>query len=313
MRDLGLLDRPFAGATASAPGFRGQVPAPAAGDQAKVLQGDGTWVTPASAGSSVYWAKISNGTDVSVTTTATATLNRMHVVTGTSADYTITISGLSPAAGDVLGFRVSDFSAASKVYKLDAGGTVKLAGRTRYLSLVHTNVILIQWDGTDWQPLVLELDSPWIADSNNNVITGSTTNPTIGTTSIDKMLWRRQGASIKLISTLRQTGAGTAGSGDYRWTIPMGAVVDTTALQTATVGTFGSGSVLGAAGYRTNGTTGLSVAYACLATSTSIGINSVFYINTSANGDKVASSADTPLSTAVQRFFFSAEAPIVDW
>jgi len=129
------------------------------GGTTNFLRADGAWAAPgASAG--YHWAKISNDTLLSITGATSATLNRMHVVSGTSADYPITISDLSPTAGDVIGFYVKDWSAANKQYTLGAGGTVKIAGRTRYLVLLHTNVVLLRWDGTDWQPLVLGLSIP---------------------------------------------------------------------------------------------------------------------------------------------------------
>jgi hypothetical protein len=170
-----------------------------------------------------YWAKILNTAEVSVSAAGSATINRIHVVSGTSADYTITISGLSPVAGDVLAFRVLDYTAANKQYILDAGGTVKIAGRTRYLTLVHTNVVLLQWDGTDWQALVMCLDTPWV-DAGVLSITAVTTNPTKGATDEDKVFWRRSGRDIMLDYTYRQSGAGTAGSGDYLFGIPIGTI-----------------------------------------------------------------------------------------
>jgi hypothetical protein len=41
--------QPFSGASADFDGFAGVVPKPTAGDQAKVLRGDGTWATPPAA------------------------------------------------------------------------------------------------------------------------------------------------------------------------------------------------------------------------------------------------------------------------
>ena len=49
----------FDGATASADGSQGLVPAPEAGDQDKVLKGDGTWGTAGEA-SSVAWENITD-------------------------------------------------------------------------------------------------------------------------------------------------------------------------------------------------------------------------------------------------------------
>jgi hypothetical protein len=171
-----------------------------------------------------FYGKINNTSTTAITAATSATLNRVHVVSGTSADYDITISGLSPATGDVLGFYVKDYAAATKQFRLDAGGTVKIAGRTRYLILLHTNVVLLRWDGTDWQPLVLNLDTPWV-DAGASTITAVTTNPTKGGgTFYDKVYWRRVSNSCHIRYEYRQSTAGTAGSGDYLWSVPIGVV-----------------------------------------------------------------------------------------
>lgn len=60
------------------------------------------------------------------------------------------------------------------------------------------------------------------------VITGSTSNPTLGTTSINQAVWRQVGDSIEIIYTLLQTGAGTAGSGVYLFSLPNSYAIDTT-------------------------------------------------------------------------------------
>lgn len=60
------------------------------------------------------------------------------------------------------------------------------------------------------------------------VITGSISNPTLGTTSINQAVWRQVGDSIEIIYTLLQTGAGTAGSGVYLFSLPNSYVIDTT-------------------------------------------------------------------------------------
>lgn len=68
------LPTDFTGATASAAGAHGLVPAPAAGDEAKFLQGDGTWAAPAGGVSSVNsktGAVVLSATDVgAIATTA---------------------------------------------------------------------------------------------------------------------------------------------------------------------------------------------------------------------------------------------------
>ena len=48
------LGAAMTGATSGAAGTKGQVPAPAAGDNSKFLRGDGTWSTPSMAGATFH-------------------------------------------------------------------------------------------------------------------------------------------------------------------------------------------------------------------------------------------------------------------
>lgn len=185
------------------------------------LRDDMTWQAVTASGA--FWGAISNTTEIAVTTTATATINRMHVVSGTTTDYTITLPSASANSGSVIGFRVKDFSVASKQFVLDAGVGVKIAARTRFLTLLHTNVVLFISDGTDWQPLVLCLDTPWV-DAGALAILGSSSNPTKGTVNVDKFVWRRSGRDMQAVYRYNQSAAGTAGSGFYFFNLPIGSV-----------------------------------------------------------------------------------------
>lgn len=55
-----------------------------------------------------------------------------------------------------------------------------------------------------------------------------TTPPTLGTTTINKAQWRRVGGDMEIKFDLRQTTAGTAGSGDYLFPLPSGYTADST-------------------------------------------------------------------------------------
>jgi hypothetical protein len=176
-------------------------------------------------GVAAYYASISSGTTISITGAVTATVNRMHTITAPlSADYTITMP--TAVAGDVVGFNVKNYNEASKQFKLDAGGTVKIAGRTRYLVLLHTNVALLQYDGADWQPLVLNLDTPWV-EAGVIDITAVTSNPTKGTTSNDVVYWRRIGKDLHQRVYYTQTANGTTGTGNYLFAIKIGTIDST--------------------------------------------------------------------------------------
>jgi hypothetical protein len=164
-----------------------------------------------------WWGQITNPTKIAITAAATATVNRLHEVSGTSSDYDITMPA-SPATGDVCGFYVREWAntggrVADKQYRLDFGSGKIIASRSRYLTLLHGNVALFVYDGTNWQPLVLCLDTIWV-DGGDFAITAVTTNPTLGTNTRNQ-LWRRSGDSCEQWNKYTQIAAGASGTGEY--------------------------------------------------------------------------------------------------
>jgi hypothetical protein len=212
-------------------GTKGLVPAPLSGDSAagKVLAASGSWVDP-SAG--FFWAKIGNSTVINIATTVTATINRLHLISGTSADYDITLP--SASVGDVIGFMVNEYAAATKQFRLDATGSVLIAGRTKYLTLLHTNTVLLMWSGSAWRPLVLSLYTPWVEIAAPTIF-GTITNPAKGVSTIDRMRWRRMAQNIEIDYRYYQPSvAGTVGSGDYYMQLPIGQFAASTVFDRST-------------------------------------------------------------------------------
>lgn len=194
------------------------------------MNGQGSWTTPAS-GAGEWWGRIANATAISITGAVTATIDRLHYVTGTSADYDITLPAASSNSGKVVGFVVKDWAAANKQFRLDAGTGVKIAGRTRYLILLHTNVSLLISDGTDWQPLVLVLDTMLLAVS-NPTIHGITTNPTPDASPIQhSLLWGRNSDRMVWQYVYDADSAGSNGTGAYYLTPPIGSMVAPTSTR----------------------------------------------------------------------------------
>lgn len=74
------------------------------------------------------------------------------------------------------------------------------------------------------------MDTNWAPYS--LTIGATTTPPTKGTTTFDSAEWRRRGENMDIRYYLRQTGAGSAGSGDYLFPIPSGYTIDSTPLYT---------------------------------------------------------------------------------
>lgn len=96
--------------------------------QGFLLMCDGSgWlaITTAVASTSIVgsWGALNSASTVSVTTTTTITssgANKTHVITGTSADYTVTINASGWSTGDLIAFEVAQ--SANKLFTISASG-----------------------------------------------------------------------------------------------------------------------------------------------------------------------------------------------
>jgi hypothetical protein len=86
-------------------------------------------------------------TEVSVTGTATATIGKWHVCSGTSSDYTLTLPAASGNAGNFVGVRGA--TALTKKVTID-GNASELINGVASLQLQAGNSYLIMCDGTGW-------------------------------------------------------------------------------------------------------------------------------------------------------------------
>jgi len=96
--------------------------------------------------------------------------------------------------------------------------------------------------------------SQWV-DYGATTITATTTNPTKGTTVIDKMYCREVGQDYECQFIYRQSATGTGGSGDYIFALPNGIEIDTTvhpAYSTVGTGIAQAASMIGEAFLWTN-------------------------------------------------------------
>lgn len=156
----------------------------------------------------------------SITTTATmdaTDYGLMHVITGTTADYTITLpTPVTADLGKVMAFRVSN--AGTKVYTLDAAGSETIDGVTS-LVLRKDDVIYLKavsTTGNTWQTVVRsvpEVHQPWVA------WTPTWTNATVGN-GVVAAAYKRIGKSVicRLSFILGTT---SAISGSVTFTLPL--------------------------------------------------------------------------------------------
>ena len=86
-------------------------------------------------------------TPVSITGETTATISKMHVCSGTSVNYTVTLPSPSGNANKLIGFRMSP--GLTKFVTLDAGASVSINGVQTRLMWANESVILL-CDGSNW-------------------------------------------------------------------------------------------------------------------------------------------------------------------
>lgn len=87
--------------------------------------------------------------EISITGAVTATISTMHVISGTSASYTITLPATSGNTGKLIGFRVAALASASKLYTLDGNTSETINGAlTRVMWAGEAAILLC--DGSNW-------------------------------------------------------------------------------------------------------------------------------------------------------------------
>jgi hypothetical protein len=113
-------------------------------------------------------------------------------------------------------------------------------------------------DGSNWLIANRRIPSTW-SSAVTSTITGSTANPTKGTTTVDQIFWRRVGSSMEIFFEYVQTVAGVAGTGAYLIAIPESLTADTGKL---TASTDVARPVLGSAAFfSANGVAGVAKLY----------------------------------------------------
>jgi len=89
------------------------------------------------------------GNTIAVTGATTATIGRMHLCTGTSADYTVTLPAASGNSGKMLGFRMGTASSLTKLVTLDGNASETIDGALTRIMWSEEAAILL-CDGSHW-------------------------------------------------------------------------------------------------------------------------------------------------------------------
>jgi hypothetical protein len=157
------------------------------------------------------------------------------------ASFTVTL----PAASTMTGKELT-------IVKIDAGLTYTVtidgnasetilpsvqSSQLTYILYTQYESVTLKCNGTSWYVIHHQCATPWVAfpaltfggtaaAPAGNLISGSTTAPGIGTTTINAAYWQRIGSSVRVRWDYAQTTAGTGGTGSYTFNLPAGLTMD---------------------------------------------------------------------------------------
>ena len=171
------------------------------------------------AGQLITGAGISPNTTCTSVSGTVATMSASAILTLTSGTFNFAnAAGYSGTVGQQTGY-----------FNWGINGQFNVTLNTQYETVTITS------DGYSYFVKERNIPSPWIyagiINGSQQIATTSTAG-TKGTTSTDMVKWRRIGSEADIIYSYVQTGAGTAGSGDYLISLPPWAVCGPNSDQT---------------------------------------------------------------------------------
>jgi hypothetical protein len=96
------------------------------------------------------YLSVLSAAEIAITTTATATIGRQHLISGTSADYTVTLPAASGNTGKFIGFRIS--TSATRLFTIKGNGAELIDGLNTRIMWKGESAILY-CDGTGWKKI----------------------------------------------------------------------------------------------------------------------------------------------------------------
>lgn len=121
------------------------------GDVQEITLGSGLTMTgttlSSSGGSASDRLSILTAAEISITTTATATIGRMHVCSGTTSNYAVTLPAVSGNTGKFIGFRMAP--GLTKFVTIDGDGTEEIDGALSRVMWANETCELF-CDGSAW-------------------------------------------------------------------------------------------------------------------------------------------------------------------
>ena len=101
-------------------------------------------------GAASDYLSVLTAAEIAITTTATATINRQHLISGTSADYIVTLPAASGNTGKFVGIRIS--TSATRLFTIKGNASELIDGLNTRIMWKGESAILY-CDGVGWQKI----------------------------------------------------------------------------------------------------------------------------------------------------------------
>lgn len=126
--------------------------------------------------------------EISVTGAVTGTINCMHVCSGTSADYTVTLPAAAGNAGNLIAFRMAPIASLSKLITLDGNASEKINDSLTRIMWANESCVLL-CDGSNWSKIaglsIPMIGSMYLASNTASTVNASETIVPLDTSGID--------------------------------------------------------------------------------------------------------------------------------
>ncbi|MEE4292243.1 MAG: hypothetical protein V2J13_10900, partial [Cycloclasticus sp.] len=143
----------------------------------------------------------------------------LYDVTNSATISTIYLETGSSKRDMASGFTQSTTALVKVCWTVDVANAGKILQFDDIILTANPNKNIKIYASTEWE------------DAGNIVVEGTTSDPTKGTTDLDKTWWRRDGSDMIIRYELNSTVNGAAGSGDYLFSIPSGYTIDTSKIE----------------------------------------------------------------------------------
>lgn len=254
------------------------------------------------------WQTLNTTIQVKTSNYTATFVDDLILCSNSGSGFTVTLPTAVGIDGKVITIKKTDAPLAS-VITIDGNGSETIDGALTVKCNTQNETYVLCASGGNWQILDHKCDTNWSAYT--LLITGVTTNPTQGAGATKSARWRRVGGNIEVQFYYGQTSVGTGGSGIYLFSLPVGALIDSSLF---TVGTAPIGTLQDIAGLaQVSDTTAASSTTAEQGTAYAYNTGNIYIVRNAAGQLTAVQSASFGLNNTIMYYSFQISVPITNW